>query len=82
MAGDLLAAARQWQSEGWAIVDGLIREDEVDAVAGDLERLFAADTFADYNRASGFGDGPPGADSSARRSSTVCAASHSQSAQH
>ena len=28
-------------------------------MAGDLESLFAADTFADYNRSSGFGDGSP-----------------------
>lgn len=55
----LAAAAHQWQTEGWALVDGLIPTDDIDAVAGDLERLFAADTFADYNRASGFGDGTP-----------------------
>jgi hypothetical protein len=59
VADDLRAAAHQWQSEGWALVDGLLGEAEVDAVAGDLERLFAADTFADYNRASRFGDGSP-----------------------
>jgi hypothetical protein len=59
MAEDLLAAAHQWQSEGWALVDGLIDEAEIDAVAGDLERLFGTDTFADYNRAAGFGDGSP-----------------------
>jgi len=56
---DLLAAAHQWQTEGWVLVDGLVQGAEVDALAGDLERLFAADTFADYNRASGFGDGSP-----------------------
>ena len=49
---NLLAAAHQWQSEGWALVDGLVPGSDVDAVAGDLDRLFAADTFADYNRAS------------------------------
>jgi phytanoyl-CoA dioxygenase PhyH len=59
MADDLLAAARQWQIEGWALVDGLIDEATIDAVAGDLERLYGTDTFADYNRASGFGDGSP-----------------------
>jgi hypothetical protein len=59
MADDLLAAAHQWQTEGWALVDGLIPEAEIDAVAGDLERLYGADTFADYNRAAGFGDGSP-----------------------
>jgi len=56
---DLVAAARQWQTEGWALVDGLVPEDDVDAVAGDLERLFSTDTFADYNKAAGFGDGSP-----------------------
>jgi hypothetical protein len=59
MADDLLAAAHQWQTEGWALVDGLVPEADIDAVAGDLERLFGADTFADYNRAAGFGDGSP-----------------------
>ena len=47
---NLLAAAHHWQSEGWALVDGLVPGGDVDAVAGDLDRLFAADTFADYNR--------------------------------
>ncbi len=56
---DLGAAARQWQTEGWALVDGLVPEADVDAVAGDLERLFATDTFADYNRSAGIGDGSP-----------------------
>jgi len=59
VADDLLAAAQRWQTEGWALVEGLIEAAEVDAVADDLERLFGADTFADYNRASGLGDGSP-----------------------
>ena len=59
MAEDLAAAAHQWQTEGWALVDGLVPAAEVDVAAGDVARLFAADTFADYNRAAGFGDGSP-----------------------
>lgn len=59
MTDDLLAAAHQWQTEGWALVDGLIPESDIDALAEDLERLFGHDTFADYNRAAGFGDGNP-----------------------
>ena len=59
MADDLLAAAYQWQTEGWAVVDGLISAADIDAVAEDLERLYGSDTFADYNRAAGFGDGSP-----------------------
>lgn len=59
VADDLGAAARQWRTEGWALVDGLVPESDVDAVAGDLRRLFAADTFADYNRCAGIGDGSP-----------------------
>lgn len=59
VAGDLTAAAEQWQTEGWALVEGLVPESHVDAVAGDVERLFAADTFANYNKAAGFGDGSP-----------------------
>jgi hypothetical protein len=59
MTDDLLAAAHQWKTEGWALVNGLLPESEVDAVTGDLEQLFATDTFADYNRAGGFGDGSP-----------------------
>ena len=59
MGDDLAAAAHRWQTEGWALVDGLLDPADVDAEAGDLERLFAADTFDDYNRAAGFGDGSP-----------------------
>lgn len=59
MATDLEAAAAQWQTEGWALVDGLVPEADVDRTAEDLDRLFGADTFDDYNRARGFGDGSP-----------------------
>ncbi len=59
VADNLLAAAHQWQSEGWVLVDGLVPGRDVDAVAGDLDRLFAAGTFADYNRCAGIGDGSP-----------------------
>jgi Phytanoyl-CoA dioxygenase (PhyH) len=59
MSNDLHAAAHQWQTEGWALVDGLIEAEEIDAVADDLERLFSGDTFANYNRAAGIGDGSP-----------------------
>ncbi len=59
MADDLLSAAHQWKTEGWALVDGLIDAADIDAVTGDLEHLYGTDTFADYNRASGFGDGAP-----------------------
>ena len=59
MEGDLTAAAHQWQTEGWALVDGLVPTDDIDAVQPDLEHLFAADTFDDYNRAAKFGDGAP-----------------------
>jgi len=56
---DLVDAARQWQTEGWAIAEALVPTADVDAAAADLEQLFATDTFADYNRASGIGDGSP-----------------------
>jgi len=59
VGSDLEAAAAQWQTEGWALVPGLVPETDVDGVAGDLERLYAEDTFDDYNRASGVGDGSP-----------------------
>ena len=59
VADDLAAAAHRWQTEGWALVDGLVPEDDVDAVADDLRRLFEADTFADYNGAKGLGEGAP-----------------------
>jgi hypothetical protein len=55
----LLASARQWQTEGWALVDSLVDATDVDAVAGDLERLYGSDTFDNYNQAAGFGDGSP-----------------------
>jgi hypothetical protein len=56
---ELVAAARQWQTEGWAVVDALVPPADVDAAATDLKRLFAGDTFADYNRTAGIGDGSP-----------------------
>jgi Phytanoyl-CoA dioxygenase (PhyH) len=56
---DLADAAHQWQTEGWAVVEALVSTADIDAAAADLERLFAADTFAGYNRATGFGDGSP-----------------------
>ena len=59
MEGDLTAAAHRWQTEGWALVDGLVPTDDIDAVQPDLEHLFAVDTFDDYNRAAKFGDGAP-----------------------
>lgn len=59
VADDLEAAAAQWRTEGWALVDGLVPEADIDAVAGDLRRLFSGDTFDDYNQASGFGDDSP-----------------------
>lgn len=59
MAADLAAAAAQWQTEGWALVEGLVPDADIDAVADDLRRLYAEDTFADYNGAAGAGDGSP-----------------------
>ncbi|HVV37305.1 MAG TPA: phytanoyl-CoA dioxygenase family protein [Acidimicrobiales bacterium] len=59
MAYEFADAARQWQEEGWALVEGLVPTDDVDAVAPELERLYAEDTFDDYNRASRYGDGTP-----------------------
>ena len=59
MAGDLAAAAHQWQTDGWALVEGLVPTSDIDAVASDLQQLFAGDTFDDYNQAAGFGDGSP-----------------------
>jgi len=59
VAGDLADAAQQWQTEGWALVDGLVPEADIDAAADDLERLYGSDTFANYNGAAGFGDGDP-----------------------
>ena len=59
MSADLEAAAARWQADGWALVEGLVPEADVDRVADDLQRLYGADTFDDYNRARGFGDGSP-----------------------
>lgn len=59
MVEDLLGAAHQWRTEGWALVDELVPKAEIDAVGGDLEHLFAGDTFADYNRLAALGDGSP-----------------------
>ncbi len=58
-ADELATAARQWQEEGYALVPGLIPTDLIDAAAGELAAVYDADTFDDYNRARGFGDGAP-----------------------
>lgn len=59
MTEDFDDAVRQWRQDGFALVPDLVPADEIDAVAGDLARLYGADTFADYNQAKGFGDGDP-----------------------
>ena len=59
MVADFAEATRQWQQEGFAVVPGVVPADEIDAVAGDLSRLYGADSFDDYNQARGFGDGDP-----------------------
>ncbi len=53
------AAAKQWQTEGWTLVEGLVPEADIDAVRDDLAHLYGTDTFDDYNRAGFFGDGSP-----------------------
>ena len=57
MGYEFADAARQWQDDGFAIVEGLIPTDDIDAVADDLARLYGSDTFDNYNQAKGFGDG-------------------------
>jgi len=57
MADEFAGAARQWREEGFAIIPGLIAADDIDAVADDLDHLYGADTFDDYNKASAWGDG-------------------------
>jgi hypothetical protein len=59
VAYEFTAAAHRWQEEGFAVVEGLVPTDEIDALADDLARLYGADTFNDYNRAASFGDGTP-----------------------
>ncbi len=59
MGDQLEAAAQQWREEGFAIVEGLVPVDEIDAAAPELEGLYGGDTFDDYNQASKFGDGDP-----------------------
>src|SRR5207248_3592979 len=49
----------QWQRDGWCIVDGLVPAADVDAARADLDALYGGDTFDNYNRAKGFGDGSP-----------------------
>src|SRR6185436_16547694 len=59
VTGDLATAARQWQEEGFALVPGLVPAGVIDAAAAELAAVYDADTFDDYNRARGFGDGDP-----------------------
>lgn len=56
----LEAPTRQWRDEGFALVPGLVPEEDIDAAAAELAALYEeADTFDDYNKARGFGDGEP-----------------------
>ncbi len=57
VADELGTKARQWQHDGWAFVEGLVPEADIDAAADDLARLYGADTYDNYNQAEGFGDG-------------------------
>lgn len=59
MSDELEAAAQQWRDEGFVIVEGLVPHDDIDAAVPELEALYGADTFDDYNRASRVGDGDP-----------------------
>ena len=56
MTEQFAAAARQWQDDGWALVEGLVPEADVDAVADDIALLYGTETFADYNKAKGSGE--------------------------
>lgn len=57
--GDLETAERHWREEGFAVIPRLVPTADIDAAAAELEALYAADTFDDYNQARGFGDGDP-----------------------
>lgn len=56
---EFTAAAEQWQSEGWVLVEGLVPEADIDELTEDLERLYGSDTFRDYNGMKKYGDGDP-----------------------
>ena len=56
MGDEFAAAAGQWQDDGWALVEGLVPEADIDAVADDIALLYSSDTFEDYNKAKGSGD--------------------------
>jgi hypothetical protein len=74
MTDELVAAAKQWQDDGWTLVEGLVPEADIDAVADDIALLYGTDTFADYNKAKGSGDFvAPDGRPSASTSSTGCA---------
>lgn len=59
MSSEFAAAAEQWATDGWCLVEGLVPESDIDAAAEDLETLYGTNTFDDYNKASRFGDGTP-----------------------
>ena len=50
MTSEFEAAAKQWQDDGYVVFEGLVPEADIDAARHDLEKLYGADTFADYNR--------------------------------
>jgi hypothetical protein len=56
MTDEFATAVRQWQDDGWALIDGLVPEVDIDAAADDVALLFGTDTFADYNKAKGSGE--------------------------
>jgi hypothetical protein len=56
MTDEFDAVARQWQRDGWVMVEGLVPEADIDAVADDLALLYSTETFDDYNKAKGSGD--------------------------
>ena len=75
MADELVTAARQWQEEGFALVPGLVPTTRSMRRRASSPLVYDSDTFDDYNRARGFGDGDRRASSSDPRSSMACAAS-------
>lgn len=56
-SGPFARAAAQWQEEGFAVVPAVVPTSDIDVATAELAALYGADTFDDYNRAAGIGDG-------------------------
>ncbi|MEZ5377589.1 MAG: phytanoyl-CoA dioxygenase family protein [Acidimicrobiales bacterium] len=59
MTHEMDTPVRQWREEGFAVVPGLVPDDDIAPAVAELAALYEAATTEDYNKARHFGDGDP-----------------------